>query len=256
MGDAVAVHQIRKFDLDLNAVRVRSVVVDFDSGVVSGSKLGESGGGSDPVAGGNESLEIVRLHGERLDTSEEWGLSVEEKRPIRSSQSVIFERVEQIPDDGSGLVGTRNSGGVRTVTGVGNRGVLVRVQQPNGVVEGEVLKRCETAPGNAPQTAFCGGTVREGQEIFVSPIAVLDKRESIVKDGETCAQIEELFVESTNVGGGIEMVKRVPVILTPKSGLGEREVKKGVGAELIAAVALPSLVGRHSLAASQDYQHQ
>ena len=55
LGDAITVHQIREVDLDSDAVRVRAVVVDFDSGIVSRNEFSESGGGRGLEGGGNES---------------------------------------------------------------------------------------------------------------------------------------------------------------------------------------------------------
>ena len=174
---------------------------------MSGSKFGERGGGCGPKAGGNESLEVIRLHGERLNTSEERGLAIEEKRLIRSSQGIVLERIKQIPDDGAGLEGSPDARLRRAVPGVGKRGVLVGVQEPNGVVKGEILKRREATPRNAPQSSFGRGTVRERQEIFVSPVPVLHEREPVVENREFRTQIEELLVEAANVSGGVEVVQ-------------------------------------------------
>lgn len=146
LRDAVAIHRVREFDPNVNAIRVRAVFIDFDSGIVSGSKLGEGGNGCDPLGYGNKGLEVVWSHGDRFDAPKVWSPPVGEKRLVGSSQSVVLERVEQVPDDRVALIRTCNPRGCRAVTAVGNRGVLVGVKQPHGVIVGEVLKRREAAP--------------------------------------------------------------------------------------------------------------
>jgi hypothetical protein len=71
------------------------------------------------------------------------------------------------------LVGPHNARRRRAVPTVGNRGVLVGVKHPDGVVVGKVLKRPEAAPQNTPQALLCRVTVREGQDVLVGQIPVL-----------------------------------------------------------------------------------
>jgi hypothetical protein len=80
---------------------------------------------------------------------------------------------------------------------------------------------------------------------------VLHERESVVENWEVRTQVKELLVESANVGGGVKVVQRIPVILTSKSGPLERGVEKDVRTEAVATMTLPSLVGRHSLTAEE-----
>jgi len=162
LRDAIAVHQIRKLDLDLDAVGIGTIGSYLDSSVMPGGKFGESGGRLDPAVGGNKELEVVGLHGDRLNTSEVRILVVEEVRSVRSSQGVVIERIEQVPDDRVGLIWTRDTRLVCAVAAVSYRAVLVRVQEPHGIVEGKVLKGLEATSGNAPQTPLGRGTVREG----------------------------------------------------------------------------------------------
>ena len=101
----------------------------------------EGGDGRDPAVGRYESLEVVRLQGDRLDTSEVRSLSIEVERSIRSSQGIVLEGVEKISDNSVGLVWTGDAGVRRAVTAVTLCGVLVRIQEPNRIVKGKVLKR-------------------------------------------------------------------------------------------------------------------
>ena len=141
LRDAITIHQIRKLDLDVDAVGIRTAVGDFDSGIMSRREFSEGGDGRDPAVGRYESLEVVRLQGDRLNTSEVRCLSIEVERSIRSSQGIVLERVEKISDNNVGLVWTGDTGVRRTVTAVAFCGVLVRIQEPNCIVKGKVLKR-------------------------------------------------------------------------------------------------------------------
>src|SRR6266478_5081402 len=149
---------------------------------MSMGEFGKARVGRDPDVGGDESLEVVGLHGDRLDTAKERLLSIIVEWSVRSPQSVVLEGIEKIPDDLSGLVGPSYAVGGRAATAVSLRGVLVRVQEPNRVVNGEagVLKGWKATPGNAPQTPLGHGTVREWQEILVGPVSVLHEGESVV----------------------------------------------------------------------------
>ena len=52
---------------------------------MSGRKFGEGRDGRDPAVGRDENLVVVRLEGDRLDTSEVRGLSIVVERLVRSS---------------------------------------------------------------------------------------------------------------------------------------------------------------------------
>ena len=61
LGNTIAIHEVREFDLDVDAVGVLIVISHFNSGIMSRSKFGEGGDWRDPLVGGDESLEIVGL---------------------------------------------------------------------------------------------------------------------------------------------------------------------------------------------------
>jgi hypothetical protein len=182
LSDTVAIHQIGELDLDVDAVRARGAAVNSDPGIVSWGEFGEGRRRRNPVRERDEGLEIVRLQGDRLDAPKVRGQVVIEERVTRGSQGIVLEGVEQIPDDGVRLVGTSDSIGSRAGTAVCGRGVHVRVDQPNGVVIGEVLERQKASSRNTPHTPLSWATVREGQEILVGPISVLNERETVIED--------------------------------------------------------------------------
>jgi len=86
--------------------------------VLSGREFSEGEGRCDPERGGHESLKVVRLQGDRLDTSEVWVFSVEVEGSIRGSKGVVLEWIENVPDDCPGLEWTSDAAGCRAVTAV------------------------------------------------------------------------------------------------------------------------------------------
>ena len=67
------------------------------------------------------------------------------KLPKYSSQK---DRV--VSDEGTRLVGTGDAIVCCAITTMDYRGVLIHVWEPNGFIEGEVLKWLEVTLGNAP----------------------------------------------------------------------------------------------------------
>ena len=84
------------------------------------------------------------------------------------------------------MVGSSDARVGGAITAVSHCAVLVRVQEPNGVIEGEVLKRRKAIPGNNPQTPLGRGTVRVGQIVAVGPVPVLHGGKPIVESSVVC----------------------------------------------------------------------
>jgi len=80
---------------------------------------------------------------------------------------------------------------------------------------------------------------------------VLEEREPVVQRSVVRTQIEELLEESSKVSRGVEVIQRIPVILTSESGPGDPEIEKSFRTEMVTSMTLPSLGGRHSLTASE-----
>ena len=95
---------------------------------MSGREFSEGGGRWNPEHGGHEGLKVVRLQGDRLDTSKVWVLSVEVEGSIRGSEGIVLEWIEKIPDDCSGLEWTGDAAGCHAVTAVASV-VLMRTGQ-------------------------------------------------------------------------------------------------------------------------------
>lgn len=127
--DYVTLLQSIEFDPDVNAVRVRAVVIDFNLSIVSGNKLGEG-----------RMVQPVWLHGDRFDASKVWSLPVGENQLVERSQNMVLEMVEQIPDDSIAPLKAHDARGCRAVTTGRNRDVLVHVKQLHGIIIGEALK--------------------------------------------------------------------------------------------------------------------
>jgi len=85
---------------------------------MSGREFSEGRSGWDPDISGHEGLKVVRLQGDRLDTSEVWVLPVEEERSIRDSGGIVLKRIEKISDNCVGPVWTGDAAGCRAVIAV------------------------------------------------------------------------------------------------------------------------------------------
>jgi hypothetical protein len=144
-----AIHQVRKLDLDVDAVGVRAGNGHRDTRVVFRREFGKGGNGGNRFFCGHENLEVVGFHGNRCDTSEVRILVIEEKRSVRGTQGVVIERIQKVSNNRVGLVGTRDAAVRRAVAGVGGGGAQVGVHEPNGVVEGEGLS-LDAGPRNTP----------------------------------------------------------------------------------------------------------
>jgi len=79
--------------------------------------------------GGNKELEVIGLHGDKLDTSEVRVLVVKVVRSVQSSRGVSIERIEQVLDDRASFIGTSDTGLVRAAATASYRAVLMHVQE-------------------------------------------------------------------------------------------------------------------------------
>ena len=175
----------------------------------------------------DESLETVRVHSDGFQTTEEWSLAIVVVRRKGVGKLVCLIRIEQIPDGCSGNIWRGNPVGTLTVELPSLSLVLVGVEHPDlvSVITRQSLDTLDGGTSDRPHTHLSLSQVGTRSLDEVSPVTTLDQVETVLKSVVLRTEVVHVTENSVRVRSGVEVVPRVPVILTAKHGLGDRHVE-------------------------------
>ena len=128
LSNAIAVHQIRELEIDVDSGSVCGTVLNFNPSVVSWNEFADGGKWGDPLFDRNQHFETHRRHRDAAHTSIVGSLSVAVVGGEGCGESVVLVGVEQVPNNDAGLVGRRNPQASGTILRPGCGLVDVREQ--------------------------------------------------------------------------------------------------------------------------------
>lgn len=115
------------------------------------------------------------------------------------------------------------------------------------MVSGESLSSSDGGSCNGPQSHFRLCVIGTGSLNEVRPITTLDKIESVLEGVVDRTEVIEVTKDSASIGGNIEMVEGIPIVLASKHSFTHRHVEILLGPESVTSVSLPRFGSSHSL---------
>ena len=254
LRDAIAVHRVREFEADVDAGSVRGTVLNLNPSVVAWNKFGDRWKRGSPLLNWNQDFETHRGQRNAAHTSIVRGLPIVVVGRERWSERIVLVRVEQVSDDDVGLEGGGDPTLALAILRPSCGFIDVCVQEPEQATVGavECLPRVKSRSRRTPKTFLSKGAIGAWELILVGRVTPLHQVPTVLKSWVDRSQIEHVREDTSGVGGGIEVVQGIPVILATSKGLAEIHVEEGVGSQVVTSVALPSLGGSHGLTSESN----